>query len=311
MKPKILVADKTHEKAIAEAREFAEVDTDFEITPEDLISKIPEYDALVVRSRTKVTKDVIDAGKKLKIIGRVGVGLDNIDLDHAKEKKIEVVNAPTSLTVSVAELALALMFSLARHIHHADRTMREGSWNKKKYYGIELHGKTLGVVGFGRIGRELSIKASAIGMDVIAYDPYLTLEDFREANAEEAELEDLLKKSDFVSIHIPATDETKNFMNAEKFELMKPTAYLINTSRGHVVDETALVTAIKENKIKGAGLDVYENEPLPAESELSNLEDVVLTPHIGAGTEDAQIVAGKIVVEKIRQYLTEGKISWE
>ena len=198
MKPKILFADKIHESALKLAQEFAETTTDFEVTPEDLVKKVGKYDALVVRSRSKVTKEVIDAGKNLRVIGRAGVGLDNIDVEHAKKKGISVVNAPTSLTVSVAELTLGLMFSLARHIHHADRTMREGRWEKKKYQGIELYGKTLGLVGFGRIGKEVAIKASGLGMKIIAYDPYMTVEDMREYNAECVTLEEVLSKSDFV-----------------------------------------------------------------------------------------------------------------
>jgi D-3-phosphoglycerate dehydrogenase len=193
------------------------------------------------------------------------------------------------------------MFSLARFIHHADRTMREGKWEKKKYYGIELSGKTVGVIGFGRIGKELSMKCKALGMNILAYDPYLNIEDMREYEVKEATLEELLSKSDFVSIHIPATPETKNFMDAKKLSFMKKTAYLINTSRGTVVDEQALITALQEGKIKGAGLDVYQVEPLDLNSPLLKLENVVLTPHIGAGTEDAQIVAGKIVVEEIQK----------
>ncbi|MFH1789232.1 MAG: hydroxyacid dehydrogenase [Candidatus Altiarchaeota archaeon] len=303
MKPKILFADKIHDSAIKLAEEFADVTCDFEITPEELIEKIPEYDAVVVRSRSKIRKDAIDAGKKLKAIGRAGVGLDNIDVDYAKQKGIAVVNAPTSLTVSVAELTLGLMFCLARHLHHADRTMRAGEWNKKKYMGVELQGKTMGVIGFGRIGRELAIKACALGMKVMAYDPYLTLEEFKEYNTQQVELDQLLKAADFISVHVPATPENKNFINADRLALMKPTAYIVNTSRGTVMDEDALTQALKAGKIAGAGLDVYQEEPLPEDSELKNLENVVLTPHIGAGTEDAQIVAGTIVVDEIKKIL--------
>ncbi len=303
MRPKILFADKTHETALKLAQEFADVDKDFEITAEDLMKRVKDYDALVVRSRTKVTREVIDAGEKLKVIGRVGVGLDNIDTEYAKEKNIVVINAPTSLTVSVAELALGLMFCLARHLHHADRTMREGKWLKKDYYGIELYGKTIGVIGFGRIGRELAVKCNGLGMEIISYDPFLTAEDMREAYAKEVSLEELLYNSDFVSIHIPATEENKNFMDYKKFAMMKPTAYFINTSRGLVVDEEGLVKALKEDKIAGAGLDVYNEEPLSPTHELCNMENVMLTPHIGAGTQDAQIIAGKIVVEGIEKVL--------
>lgn len=303
MKPKILFADKIHDSAVKLAREFADVTLDFEITPEQLLEKISDYDAVIVRSRSKIRKDVIDAGKKLKAIGRAGVGLDNIDVDYAKEKGIPVFNAPTSLTVSVAELTLGLMFCLARHLHHADRTMRAGEWNKKKYMGVELHGKTVGVIGFGRIGRELAIKCQGLGMKVLAYDPFLTLEDFKEYNAEQVELGQLFRESDFISVHVPATKENENFINAEKLALMKPTAYIVNTSRGLVMDEDALTDAIKSGKIAGAGLDVYQEEPLPEGSELKKLENVILTPHIGAGTEDAQIVAGTVVVEEIKKIL--------
>jgi D-3-phosphoglycerate dehydrogenase len=301
LKPKVLVADKLHGDAVNELKKFADVTTDFEITPEDLVKKIHEYDGVVVRSRSKITKEVIEAGKKLKVIARAGVGLDNVDVEAAKAKGIEVYNAPESLTISVAELALCLMIAVSRCVGFADRTMREGKWEKKKCNGMELYGKTLGLVGFGRIGREVAMRARAMGMKILTYDPLITIEDAREFNAELVEIDHLLKKSDVVSLHMPSNEKTKNFMNKERLGMMKKSAYLINTARGTVVDEKALIEALKTGAIKGAALDVFEKEPLE-NSELTTLENVILTPHIGSGTEDAQRTAGMIVAEKISAY---------
>lgn len=301
-KPKILIADKIHADAINEAKEFADVICDFEITPENLLTKIKEYDAVIVRSRSKITKDIIEASEgNLKAIARAGVGLDNIDLETAKEKNIPVFNAPESLTISVAEHTIGLMLAIARNTHHADRTMKQGQWNKKQYVGMELYGKTLGVIGFGRIGREVADRAYAFGMNVTAYDPFITIEDARESNAKLVELDELLQNSDFISLHMPATDETKGMINTEKLALMKPTAYLINTARGSIIDEQALTNALKEKKIAGAALDVFANEP-PGETELTKLDNILLTPHLGSGTKDAQRTAGTIVAEKLKQH---------
>jgi len=302
-KPKILIADKIHQDAIEAAKSFADVTEDFEITPEDIVARVKDYDAIIVRSRSKVKKDVIDASEgNLKAIARAGVGLDNVDLVTAKEKDIPVFNAPESLTISVAEHAIGLMLALARNIHHADRTMKQGEWLKKNYVGMELYGKTLGVLGFGRIGRAVAERANAFGMNVVVFDPFITSEDCRECNSTCVSLEDVLKSSDFISLHMPATDETKSMLNAEKFALMKPTAYIINTARGAVIDEADLITALKEKKIAGAALDVFAKEPLE-NSELTKLDNVLLTPHLGSGTKDAQRTAGMIVVEKLKQFL--------
>jgi D-3-phosphoglycerate dehydrogenase len=301
MKPRILVADKLHGDAIRELGKFAEVDADFEITPEDLLKKIHNYDGVVVRSRSKITKEVIEAGKKLKAVGRAGVGLDNVDVEAAKAHGIEVYNAPESLTISVAELAICLMIAISRHVAYADRCMRQGKWEKKKCVGMELYGKTLGLVGFGRIGREVSLRAHALGMKVMACDPAITIEDTREYNAELVDIDRLLSHSDIVSLHIPANENTKGFMNKERLGRMKKNAYLINTARGAVVDEKALIEALKNGVIKGAALDVFEKEPLE-NSELFGLDNVVLTPHIASGTEDAQRTAGIIVAERFNAF---------
>jgi D-3-phosphoglycerate dehydrogenase len=256
----------------------------------------------MVRSKPKVTKEMIKAGRKLKVIGRAGVGLDNIDVEAAKAAGIQVVNSPEASSISVAEHAIGLMIALLRHIPKAERSMREGKWERKNFMGNELYGKTIGLVGFGRIGREVALRAEAFGMKVLAYDPALTSEDTREYNANLVELDELLRKSDIVSLHVPALPSTKDLINPERLALMKPTAVLINTSRGHAVDEDALYAALKEKRILGAALDVYKNEP-PEGSPLLGLDNILLVPHLGANTDEAQINAGMVVVEKIKHIL--------
>lgn len=301
-KPRILITDKIHESGIAEARKFADVDVHLKCPPEELVKKIPDYDALIVRSETKVTKEVIAAAKRLKIVGRAGVGLDNIDVKAVKEKGIEIVNSPECSTISVAEHAIGLMLAFLRKIPAGEKHLREGKWERSKYQGNELYGKTLGVVGLGRIGREVALRARAFGMRVLGYDTNMTMEDMEEYNVEYVgELPDLLKQSDIVSVHVPLTDATRNMISEKEIGLMKKTAIIINTARGGVINENALYNALREGRIKGAGLDVFENEP-PAGSPLLTLENVVLTPHLASGTEEAQIKAGTIVVEKIKNF---------
>jgi D-3-phosphoglycerate dehydrogenase len=302
MKPKILITDKIDESAIEEARKFADVTTDFGAPEEKIINEIPKYDALIVRSGTQVTKNII-AASNLKVIGRAGVGLDNIDLNAAKEKNVVVVNAPESLTIAVTELTFGLMISLMRNIVKGDKSLREKRWDRSKFMGNELYGKTIGIVGFGRIGREVADRANAFGMKVITYDPYATVEDARESNAKLViEIDELLKNSDVISVHAPLTPQTKHLINAEKLKLMKNSAVLVNIARGGLVDTNALIDALKNKKIAGAALDVFETEPL-GESPLLELENVVLTPHLGASSAEAQVVAGTIVVEKIKNIL--------
>jgi len=301
MKPRILGASKIHESALKKAMEFAEVDVKPDLTEDDLVNIIGEYDAIIVRSKPKVTKRMIDAGKKLKVIGRAGVGLDNVDRDAAKAKGVEVVNSPEASTISVAEHAIGLMLSLLRHIPRGDRMIREGKWDRK-LMGNELHGKTLGLIGFGRIGKEVAIRAKAFGMNVIVTDPIMTSEDAREYDAELVEQSDLLKRADIISIHVPALPSTKDIINDKTLGMMKPSAVVINTARGHCIDEDALYRALKEKRIKGAALDVYKNEPLER-SPLTELDNIVLVPHFGANTDEGQVSAGMVVVEKIRHIL--------
>lgn len=262
---------------------------------------IQNYDVLVVRSATKVRAEVIDAaaGGKLKLVIRAGVGVDNIDVEYAMENGIEVHNTPNASSASVAELALGHMFTLARHLHHANVTMKQGQWNKKEYQGIELAGKTLGLIGFGRIAKVLAKKALALGMKVVYSDMHGPFVDFPEF--EDVGLETLLKESDFISLHIPFTPEIGAVIGEKELKLMKKTAYLINAARGGVVDEAALVAALDAGEIAGAALDVFEDEPTKNESVL-NHPKISLTPHIGAATDEAQERIGAEVVHTILHF---------
>lgn len=301
---RILVADKVDENELKRLeREGFEVDRRFDIQYEELKNVIKEYDAIIVRSRTKVTKEIIDAAPKLKLIARPGVGLDNIDVEYAKKKGIEVVNSPEAPTRSVAELVIALIFSLYRKIPIADRKMKNGIWAKKELVGHELKGKTIGIIGCGRIGREVGRLAHALGLNVIGYDIYEIPEKvIKELDMKVvSNLKDLLKESDIVTLHVPLTNNTKGMIGKEELQLMKRTAIIINTSRGGIVKESDLLEALKNGTIAGAGLDVYSEEPPKSDllKELISLDNVVATPHIGATTEEAIKANTRIVVDKI------------
>ena len=301
---KVLVAAPIHEKAIGVLKE-AGFEVVYEEYPDEerLIELVKDVEAIIVRSKPKVSRRVIEAAPKLRVIGRAGVGLDTIDLDAARERGIKVVNSPAASSRSVAELAIALIFNVARKMAFADRKMREGVWAKKQCEGTELEGKTLGVVGFGRIGYQIAKIAKAIGMNVLLYDPYPNEERAKEVGGTFVSLEDLLKESDVVTLHVPLVDATYHLINEERLKLMKPTAILINAARGAVVDNAALVKALQEGWIAGAGLDVYEEEPLPKDHPLTKLDNVVLTPHIVASTVEAQMRAGVQVAEQIVEIL--------
>ncbi|BAA30493.1 307aa long hypothetical phosphoglycerate dehydrogenase [Pyrococcus horikoshii OT3] len=301
---KVLVAAPLHEKAIQVLKD-AGLEVIYEEYPDEdrLVELVKDVEAIIVRSKPKVTRRVIESAPKLKVIARAGVGLDNIDVEAAKEKGIEVVNAPAASSRSVAELAVGLMFSVARKIAFADRKMREGVWAKKEAMGIELEGKTIGIIGFGRIGYQVAKIANALGMNILLYDPYPNEERAKEVNGKFVDLETLLKESDVVTIHVPLVESTYHLINEERLKLMKKTAILINTSRGPVVDTNALVKALKEGWIAGAGLDVFEEEPLPKDHPLTKFDNVVLTPHIGASTVEAQERAGVEVAEKVVKIL--------
>ena len=274
-----------------------------EITPEQISEKIEDFEVVIVRSRTKLTKDLIEKANKCQIIARVGVGLDNIDQTAAKEKNIRVINAVEGAMNAVAELVIGLMLSLAREIPRADREVRNGNWIKKELMGSELRGKYLGIVGLGNIGKRLGRLARALNMNIIGYDVVPIDEEFsKEVGLMKADLGTLLASSDYVSLHVPLLDSTKHLINAEKMSSMKNTARIINTSRGGVIDEDALYEFLKDGKLGGAALDVFEVEPATS-NKLASLPNFISTPHMGAQTKEAQSLAANVIAEKIIQIL--------
>jgi D-3-phosphoglycerate dehydrogenase len=299
---RILITDGLESEAIATLRKTHSVDL-IEADPKKLLEIIPDYEAIIVRSRTKVTADVLAKGARLKVVGRAGIGVDNIDVKAATAKRIPVVNAPTASTVSVAELAIGHMLSLARHLPEADKTMKEGKWEKKRFEGIELSGKVLGLLGSGRIGAEVAARAHAFGMDVIAYDPYLPPEAAKARGIRLVpDLATLLKGADFLSVHAALTPETKGMIGEKELATMKRTAYVVNCARGPIIKEAALAAALKAGTIAGAALDVYENEP-PTGSPVLSAPNVVFTPHLGASTFEAQSKAGAIIADQVMKAL--------
>ena len=274
-----------------------------EITPEQIEEKIGNFEVVIVRSRTKITKDMIEKADKCKIIARVGVGLDNIDQVAAKEKNIRVINAVEGAMNAVGELVIGLMLSLAREIPRADREVRNGNWIKKELMGTELRGKYLGIVGLGNIGKRLGRLAKALNMNIIGYDVVPIDEEFsKEVGLMKADLGTLLASSDYISLHVPLLDSTKHLINAEKMDTMKNTSRIINTSRGGVIDEDALYEYLKDGKLGGAALDVFEVEPATS-NKLASLPNFISTPHMGAQTKEAQSLAANVIAEKIIQIL--------
>jgi len=274
-----------------------------EITPEQLAEKIGNFQVVVVRSRTKLSRELVEKADKCKIIARVGIGLDNIDQDAAKEKNIKVINAVEGAITAVAELVIGLMLSMAREIPRADREIRNGNWIKKELMGSELKGKYLGIVGLGNIGKRLGRLARALNMNIIGYDVIPIDEEFsKEVGLMKADLDTLLTSADYVSFHVPLLDSTHHMINAEKLKMMKNTARIINTSRGGVIDEEALYNSLKDGSLAGAALDVFEVEPA-TENKLITLPNFIATPHTGAQTKEAQLLAANIIAEKIIQIL--------
>ena len=296
---KVLICDATDPKALQliEAAGI-EVVNQPDITPEELLQVIPDYPCMVVRSRTKVTRAVLDAGTSLKAVVRAGVGLDNIDVAYAKEKGVQVLNTPTASTQSVAELTVAYMMALARNIPQMTASMKAGKWEKKTFLGSEISGKTLGLIGSGRIGLAVADRAIALGMTVIAFDPYVS----ELPKVTLMDLDELLSKADYISLHVPHTDETHNILNPEAFEKMKAGVRIINCGRGGTIDEEALYQAIQDGKVAGAALDVYAEEPL-SDKKLYSLDQVIGSPHIGAGTREAKERVGQEAAQKVIETL--------
>ena len=273
------------------------------ITPEEILEKISTFNIIIVRSRTTVTKEMIEKADNCKIIARVGVGLDNVDQDAAKTKDIRVINAVEGAMNAVAELVLGLMLTLARQTARGDRAIRNGQWLKKELKGTELRGKYLGIIGLGNIGKRLGRLAHSLNMNIIGYDVMPIDEEFaKEVGLMKADLNTLLQSSDYISIHVPLLDSTYHLLDAQKMSTMKKTAKIINTSRGGVVDEDALYEALKNGTLGGAALDVFEKEPAIG-TKLAELDNVILTPHIGAQTKEAQSLAANVIAEKIVQIL--------
>jgi D-3-phosphoglycerate dehydrogenase len=303
---KVAICDKMEKSAIEELKKLGVEVADLSSLPkEELPAHLGDADIVIVRSATKVKGPVLEALKNCKLILRGGVGLDNIDVEGAKAKGIKVDNTPEAATASVAELALGLMFALARHIVRGTVGIKNGLWEKKELEGWELGGKTLGILGYGRIGQELAKRAKALGMNVIAYRRH----EFQDEYAKRVTLDELYAQSDFISIHLPLTPETKYFVNKESFDKMKDGVFIINVARGGVVDEKALLEALKSGKVKGAALDVFEVEPPenPLQNELIQHPNVICTPHIGASTFEGQARVGMALVQKVKDFL-EGKL---
>lgn len=296
---KILVSDPIAVEGIKRLEEAGfEVDVKTGLALEELAKITPEYDGLIVRSATKVTRELIAAGENLKAIGRAGIGLDNIDLEAARERGIKILNTPGATTISVAELTLGHMLALARQIPQATASLKAGKWEKKLFLGSELYGKTLGVIGLGKIGREVAKRASGMGMDLVAYDPYVREEEVRHLGLKLLPMEDLLPYSDYITIHAPLIPETKHLLGEREFAMMKDGVRLINCARGGVVDEQALYDALVNGKVAGAALDVFEKEP-PKDNPLLKLDNVIATPHLGASAREGQVRSGMEIAEKL------------
>jgi D-3-phosphoglycerate dehydrogenase len=307
---KILLTDGLATISDEDLLSQVELDDKKGISAEDLMGVIADFDAVIVRGRTKITEEVLSAGKKLKVVGRMGVGVDNIDLNAAKAHGVTVVNAPVATTVSVAELTIGLMLSLIRCIPKANEGMKAGQWLKKELKGTELYQKTLGVIGFGHIGEEVGKRAMAFGMKIIACDPVRPPAEIEFAGAVPVSLEELFEKADMITMHIPHIPATHYLLNEEAFKLMKDGVRIICAARGGVIDQSALLAALESGKVAGAALDVFEKEP-PGEDPLAMHPNVICTPHIGAQTDEAQLRAGHDILSEVVAALEEEPLRWK
>jgi len=295
---KVLIADSVSEEGLEILRRQAQVDVKTGLKPPELVSIIGDYEALVVRSGVKVTADIIKAGKKLQVIGRAGVGVDNIDVDEATRCGIVVVNAPTGNTISAAEHTIALMLALARHIPQANAVLKSGVWKRNEFMGTEVRNKTLGIIGLGKIGAEVARRALGLEMKLIAYDPFISADHARNLHVELVPLKRLFKEADFITVHTPLTPQTKGLIGAKELAQVKPTVRIINCARGGIIDEAALAKAVKEKRVAGAAIDVFSTEPA-TESVLFDSDNIIVTPHLAASTTEAQALAAKDVAEQV------------
>ncbi|MFN2542233.1 MAG: phosphoglycerate dehydrogenase, partial [Chthoniobacterales bacterium] len=311
MIPKVLVADQIAPRGVEELSRDDSLDVVVKsgLGENELVDLIAAFSALIVRSETKVTSKILNAAARLRVIGRAGVGVDNVDVETATRRGIVVLNAPGGNTVSTAEHAFSLLLSVARKIPQADASVRGGNWKRKDFEGVELYNKTLGVIGMGRIGSELSRRAIAFGMRVVAYDPYLSPSRARTLQVELAdELDDLLPTADFISLHTPLTNETRHILDAARLQKTKRGVRIINCARGGLIDEVVLGQALQDQHVAAAALDVFETEPLPLDSPLRSAANLILTPHLGASTAEAQESVGIEIAQSVRAALLEGTI---
>ncbi len=304
---KVLVSDALSEEGLQILQKAGlEVIYKPGISTEELKKKIETADALIIRSGTKVTKEIIEAAKNLKVIGRAGTGLDNVDIQSANQKGIVVMNVPGGNTLSAAEHTLALLMSLARKIPQANNSVKTGKWERKKFMGVEINNKVLGIIGLGRIGNIVAERAQGLKMKVIAYDPFVNPESAKSKGIEVVSLDELYQRADFITIHTPLTKETYHLLDKKAFEKMKPGVYIINCARGGIIDEEALYSALVSGKVAGAALDVFEKEPIPPEHPLLSLENVIATPHLGASTVEAQRVVAIEIANQVVDFLLSG-----
>lgn len=306
---KILITDKISKHGIELLRRESEfqVEVKTELSRDELLACIPDYDALIIRSATQVTGALLERAKNLKVIGRAGTGIDNVDVEAATRRGIAVMNTPGGNAISVAEHAFALMLAMARHIPNANASMKQGQWDKKSFLGTELKDKTLGILGLGKIGTEVARRASAFKMKVLAHDPFVSERLAKDLSVALVPLETLLRESDFISLHLALTSDTRHFINIDRLSAMKPTAHLINCARGEVVDEEALHEALFNRKIAGAALDVFNEEP-PRNRKLLDLPNLICTPHLGASTLEAQENVGIEITEQVKAFLKSGVV---
>lgn len=299
---KVLVTDGVSEEGIECLRACAQVDVKTTMKPEELTKIIGDYEALIVRSQTQVTDKIIEAGKKLMVIGRAGVGIDNINVDAATQRGIIVVNAPTGNTISATEHTIALMLALSRHIPQAYISLKGGKWDRNKFTGTELRGKTLGIIGLGNIGAEVARRARSFEMKLLGFDPFVSAERASQLQVNMVPFEQLLKQSDFITLHIPLNDKTRGLIGEKEIAMMKPTARIINCARGGIIDEELLARVVAEKRIAGAAVDVFTKEPA-TDNPLIKVDGIIVTPHLGASTEEAQVTAARDVAEQIADVL--------
>ncbi|HUU49384.1 MAG TPA: phosphoglycerate dehydrogenase [Nitrospinota bacterium] len=306
---KILVSDNISEKGLKILRSEKDLNivVKTDLSHDDLLKEIKDYDGLIIRSATEVKEDVIESAEKLRIIGRAGIGMDNVDLEAASKKGIIVMNTPGGNTITTAEHAIAMMLAISRNIPQANASMKEGKWEKKKFTGVEVFRKTLGIIGLGRIGAIVAQKAQGLGMNVLGNDPYISEERAKEVGVKKVELKELLKNSDYITLHCSKSDDTVNLIGKEEFSLMKDGVRIINCARGGLIDENALYEAIKDGKVAGAALDVFEKEP-PKENPLLSLDSVITTPHLGASTGEAQENVAIDIANQIVDFFKSGQV---